>query len=278
MERISKNVYVETEFLGCNPGFVNSLEGVVMIDTPQKPSDAYAWRKEIAKYGSVAYVINTDHHADHALGDFFFEGDLVLHEETTRKLLTSERLEFSKNWLKFVEPQFEWLSEHYFTKKPKFTFTDRMNISLGDEVFQLIHIRGHTQNETIVYLPLQKVLFCGDNVCTVGIPSLRESYPRQWIEAFDLMESLEFEILVPGHGKIGDRNSLKHFRKELIDLFDEVDDAIARGLSRDDVIREISYEDQVHAEYPPSEIFAQNVKMSIGRIYDELAKNSTKIT
>lgn len=272
MERISENVYVETKFLGCNPGFVKYPGGVVMIDTPQKPSDAYVWRKEIAKYGPVVYIINTDHHADHALGNFFFEGDLVLHEGTMRKLLAPDRLEFSKNWLKFVEPQFEWLSEHYFIKKPKLTFTDRMNIDLGGEVFQLIHIHGHTENETIVYLPLQKVLFCGDNVCTVGIPALRESYPRQWLEALDLMESLEFEILVPGHGKIGDKDSLRHFRQELLDLFEEVENAIARGLSRDDVIREITYEDQVHAEYPPSEIFAKHVKMSIGRVYDELVK------
>jgi len=31
-----------------------------MIDTPQLPTDAIRWRDEIAKHGSVRYLINTD--------------------------------------------------------------------------------------------------------------------------------------------------------------------------------------------------------------------------
>jgi len=270
MERICENVYSETQFLGCNPGFVTTAGGVVMIDTPQKPSEAYAWRKEIAGYGPVVYLINTDHHMDHSLGNFFFEGDLVLHEGTAQRLQAPDRLEYSKNWLKYVEPPFEWLAEHYFIKRPKLTFTGKMTIDLCGEIFQLTHIHGHTEDETIVYLPNRKVLFSGDNVCTLGIPTLRESYPLQWLEALDMMETLDFDVLVPGHGSIGDKQSLRHFRKDLCALFEEIEHAISRGLSREDAIEEITYEDRVHAEYPKSEIFAKNVKLSIGRVYDTL--------
>jgi hypothetical protein len=35
-------------------GFVVTSEGVVMIDTPQKPTDAIAWRETIAPYGPEA--------------------------------------------------------------------------------------------------------------------------------------------------------------------------------------------------------------------------------
>jgi len=60
MQKITDNVYAETGFRGCNPGFVITTEGVVMIDTPQLPTDAIRWRDEIAKHGSVRYLINTD--------------------------------------------------------------------------------------------------------------------------------------------------------------------------------------------------------------------------
>lgn len=60
MEKISDNVYVETGFEGCNVGFVVTGEGVVMIDTPQIPTDAIDWRDEIKKYGPVRYLINTE--------------------------------------------------------------------------------------------------------------------------------------------------------------------------------------------------------------------------
>ena len=62
-----------------------------------------------------------------------------------------------------------------------------MTIDLCGEIFQVTHIHGHTEDETIVYLPNRKVLFSGDNVCTLGIPTLRESYPFQWLEAIDMI-------------------------------------------------------------------------------------------
>ncbi|MFH1242285.1 MAG: MBL fold metallo-hydrolase [Pseudomonadota bacterium] len=74
MERVRDNIYVETDFVGCNLGFVVTSKGIVMIDTPQKPTDALEWKKEIQKHGEVIYIINTDHHQDHALGNFFYEG------------------------------------------------------------------------------------------------------------------------------------------------------------------------------------------------------------
>jgi hypothetical protein len=52
LEKISKNVYAETKFNGCNPGFVVTSDGVVMIDTPQVPTQAVKWREIIAKYGA----------------------------------------------------------------------------------------------------------------------------------------------------------------------------------------------------------------------------------
>jgi len=55
MQKVTDNVYAETEFAGCNPGFVVTSEGVVMIDTPQMPVDAIKWRDEIAKHGHVRY-------------------------------------------------------------------------------------------------------------------------------------------------------------------------------------------------------------------------------
>lgn len=60
MERIKENIFVETEFVGCNPGFVVTKEGVVMIDTPQRPDEAFRWRKEIQKYGEISYIIAGD--------------------------------------------------------------------------------------------------------------------------------------------------------------------------------------------------------------------------
>lgn len=60
MQQLTKNVFVETGVRGCNHGFVKTADGIVMIDTPQKPTDALKWRDEIARHGEVRYIFNTE--------------------------------------------------------------------------------------------------------------------------------------------------------------------------------------------------------------------------
>jgi len=74
MERITDNVYAATDIRGCNPGYVVTSEGGVVIDTPQLPTKAVAMREEILKKGPIRFLINTEHHIDHIFGDLFFAG------------------------------------------------------------------------------------------------------------------------------------------------------------------------------------------------------------
>jgi len=147
-----------------------------------------------------------------------------------------------------------------------------MTLYVGDEVFQLMHVTSHTKDETIVYMPGKKILFTGDTVCTNGIPGLGESYLKDWVEAFEFIESLDFDILVPGHGEPGDKRSVEHFKGELNLLADRVRERIDTGLGRDEIVEQIKYEDHVHSRYPDvfSGYFDSFMKKSIGRLYDEL--------
>ncbi len=273
MEKIKGNIYVETEFLGCNPSFVVTSSGIVMIDAPGlRPVDALAWKKEIAKFGEVSYIINTDHHGDHTLGNYFFSGDLIQHEGTMNKLLADDRVEASKKYMLIFDPASKPLVEHYFVKRPRFTYSDRLGFHFGGEDFELFHINGHTEDETLVYMPGKKVLFSGDNVCTLGIPNLSESFPLEWLKALDFVETLEIDVLVPGHGKIGNKDSIRQFRSQFVGLMDEIKEKIDQGWSREQIVKEVRYEDNIHRGYPSSTIerFHQVMKQGIGRLYDVL--------
>ncbi len=274
MEEIRESIYTETEFLGCNPSFVITSEGIVMIDAPQRPEEAFRWRKEIAKFGKITYLINTDHHRDHAIGDYYFGAETIMHEGTMKKLSAPDYVERCRDWIKLLDPQAGSVIDSYFVRKPRFTYTSKMSIYLGRDVFELIHVRSHTEDETLVYMPRKKVLFTGDTVCTNAIPSLYESYPLDWLEALKLIETLDFEVLVPGHGKVGNRDSLRQFQNELSGLIARAQEKIDQGLSREEMIEEIKYEDIVHRKYPPSVSghFEQNMKLNIGRLYDSLIK------
>ena len=89
MQQLTPNIYVDTQFIipvsgpgpyGCNPSFVVTSEGVVLIDTPALPTYALKWRDEISKRGEIKYIINTEYHPDHISGNYFFPGTVVAHE------------------------------------------------------------------------------------------------------------------------------------------------------------------------------------------------------
>ena len=81
MKQLTSNVWVETEVRGCNFGFVTTSEGIVLVDTPHKPSTAMWLKAEIEKRGprsctgdgssGLRYIINTEPHGDHWTGNAF---------------------------------------------------------------------------------------------------------------------------------------------------------------------------------------------------------------
>jgi len=277
MEKIKENIYIETGFLGCNPSFVITKEGIVMIDAPQRPDEALRWRKEIQKYGEIAYIITTDHHQDHAIGNFYFDGDIITHEGTMKRLLTEGFADLCKQWVLKLDPQFGPLVENYSVRRPKITYSERMSLYLGDDLFELIHVESHTQDETLVYMPRKKVLFSGDTVCTRQIPSLHESYPFSWLKALELVETLAFDVVVPGHGEVGDKETFREFRHDLWGLIKRVEEKIDRGSTREEVIQQMKYKDTVHSKYPQSlaDFFDDLMEKNIGRLYDEVMKTRT---
>ena len=53
MQRVTPSVFTTTEIRGCNPSYVVTSAGVVVIDTPQLPTKAVAFRQEAEQHGPV---------------------------------------------------------------------------------------------------------------------------------------------------------------------------------------------------------------------------------
>ena len=82
MEQVTPNVFTNTKLRGCNPSFVVTSDGVVVIDTPQLPTKAVAMREEAERHGQIRYLINTENHVDHIFGNYWFRGagEIVNHK------------------------------------------------------------------------------------------------------------------------------------------------------------------------------------------------------
>ena len=77
MKQLTANVFVETGLKGANHGLVMTSDGIVLIDTPHKPSDAVRLKGEIERRGRLRYIINTEPHGDHWTGNAFFDVPVV---------------------------------------------------------------------------------------------------------------------------------------------------------------------------------------------------------
>lgn len=196
--------------------FITTPNGVVVTDPIS--SEAAAWLKAKIKTLTdqpVRYVIYSHHHNDHITGGRVFADTalFVSHAAARPKLLQA------------ADPQ---------TPVPDLTFTDRLSIDLGGKRIELIYTgRNHSDNSAVVLLPKERLLFAVDFIPieTVAYRALPDGYPDEWIDSLKQVEGLEFDTLVPGHGKIGKREHVRLFREYLQDLRAAVQEQIHKGAS-----------------------------------------------
>ena len=271
MQKITDNVYAETEFRGCNPGFVVTREGVVMIDTPQMPADAIKWRDEIAKHGPVKYLINTEPHGDHFTGNYFFEGTVVAHEGTREAILAAS-VEQLKERIEQAAPESLPLLEGYSYRPPAITLSERLTLYVGDHTFQLIHHPGHTPYQVAVFIPEERVVFTSDNIFYKVQAFLHQALPYEWLESLKQLQELEADVLVPGHGNICDRSYIPEMSAFIQDWINAVSAAIDQGMSLEEAQEKISFLDRYPADVGIESMMKEVQRWNVARLYEVLKK------
>ena len=213
MHNVTENVFAETHIRGCNPGYVVTSEGVVVIDTPQLPTYAVKMRQEVEKRGPIRYLINTEHHVDHIVGNYYFNGAgiVISHIEVHKEFMVAypeiNPYEYAKEAVSMDDPEGESIfpdEETYFANcnKPTITFEGDMSIRLGDHTFELISTPGHTPGQIAVFIPEEKVVFTGDTIFNQCQTWLYASDVDGWLESLEVLKALDAEYIVPGHGPV----------------------------------------------------------------------------
>jgi cyclase len=243
--------------------------GVVMIDTPQMPTDAVKWRGIIAKHGPVKYLINTEPHADHYTGNYYFKGTVVAHEGTRQAILAADAGQI-KARMKQTAPEEYALMRNFRFRPPTVTLTKEMTIYVGDHTFKLINLPGHTPYEVAVYIPEEKVIFTSDNVFYKVPPWFQQAMPYEWLESLKRMEELEIKVVVPGHGEVCDAAYFPEMRACVQEWIDAVNGALKAGLTLEETIGKIKLLDR----YPVDpEMRKMLLRLNIGRLYQVLKQS-----
>jgi glyoxylase-like metal-dependent hydrolase (beta-lactamase superfamily II) len=276
MQEIADGVFSEIKYYGCNVSCVKTDDGVLLVDNPQNPSDALDWRAQAEKIGPIRYQVNSEHHADHIMGNWFFrDATFVAHEGTLERFHETVG-DTPEGWLDRIEPLdpegvAQARADGFDFRKPDVLFNDRMTLYLGGREIELIHKVGHTENQAMVYLADAKVLLPGDNVVEDWPPLLHSGVADAWLETLDFIEGLDVKVITPGHGEISDKSILPVLRDSIKDLVAMVQGAIDEGKTKEQAQEMKDYVLKWDPIVKKAPDFYQILGgKGIGRIYDVL--------
>jgi cyclase len=281
MEQISKNVFVETKVRGCNPAFVITNDGVVVIDTPQLPTRAIEMYRLAKSYGPIRYLINTEQHVDHIFGNYYFDEveHIISHRATFDNFMTVypqiNPYLYAKEALPTDDPQGESIfpdEETYFAKpnKPDIIIDGDMEFKVGDHTFQLLWTPGHTPGQLAVVVPEERMMFVGDTVFNGCQTWLYTSDVEQWIRSLDRLLEVDVDIVIPGHGPVCTKQELYVQRAFLLEWVTQIAVAIGKGWSKEECLEKLGFADRFPVDIGQEYMLDDVTWNNINALYDQL--------
>ena len=202
LEEVAPNVfsYVQpdgTWFIN-NTGFIIGNSGVVSIDTTSTEFRNRAYIDAIASVTSqpVKLLVNTHHHADHTHGNYLFpEATIISHASCRDVMLATGIPDYRAAF-----PTVDWGDLKF--RAPDITFEGSTTIHLDDVTIDLFDVGfvAHTEGDVLAWLPDRGVLFTGDLIFHGGTPFALFGSVQGTLDALDVIERQEADVIVPGHG------------------------------------------------------------------------------
>ena len=235
MQQLTANVFAETGLRGANHGFVTTSDGLVLIDTPHKPSDALRLKAEIERRGPLRYIINTEPHGDHWTGNAFFNVPVVAQQGVRSRMLGTDLAAHVARVASFG-PEEPKLLENYKPNAPVITFQSEMTLHVGNHTFRMVHMPGHTAYQAAVIVVEEGVVFTSDNIFCKVQTWLQEANPEHWLKALESLRALREETFVPGHGPVSDKRYLDEQSAFIQEWADYVRRGIERGMNKEECL------------------------------------------
>ena len=233
--------------------FLVTPDGVISTDPIN--ADTAIWLKAELKQRfdkPVKYLIYSHHHEDHVSGGEVFSdtATIIAHENAIRGII----------------------NEGVPTALPDITFSNQMTVKLGGKKVELTYAGlSHSDNLVIMHFPAERAVYAVDFVFAKALPykDLRTNayfYP-EWLNSLHKLEKMDFDILIPGHHKVGTHKDVRIFRHYLEDLESAVVEGIEAGRSVEELQESITLD-----EYRNWDLFEEWRALNIKGMYRQLTK------
>src|SRR5947208_5510247 len=217
--KVSGNIYM-LEGQGGNIAASVGEDGIVIVDDQFAPlaDKIQAALKELKITDKpVRFVINTHYHGDHTGGNVPFNnaGSTLIAQDNVRKRLESGGTAGNGGSIKMeVKPAEK-------AALPIITFEHDVTVHLNGEDIRALHFpSGHTDGDSISFVPKNNVVHMGDDFVRYGFPFIDVASGGSVQGIIDAMEKTAAQLpadvkVIPGHGALSNLDDVRAYTKML---------------------------------------------------------------
>jgi glyoxylase-like metal-dependent hydrolase (beta-lactamase superfamily II) len=272
LEKLADGVYAaiatDSGYAVSNAGIVDLGEKTLIFDTFINPLAAEDLQKaaDSLTHNPISYVVNSHYHDDHIQGNQVFPQNAdIISTAWTRDEIQKEEPEQIKwdqeNIPDEIKSMQQKLTEaddslskanvkryiNYLiaiktalpilkVRLPNVTFDKELIIHGTKRDAQLITWgKGHTGSDCVLNLPQDDIVFAGDLLFVKTNPYLADGYPEDWKRNLRNIDRLNPQIIVPGHGPLGNDASLSVLTDYIQSLQNLVSQMIDKGKTLNDI-------------------------------------------
>src|SRR5438093_11299087 len=245
-------------------GVVVTNEGVLVFDALESEAIARGEREAIAGTikQPIRYLVSSPFHDPFSKGNIAYADVVKIGHENYRAGLL-DQMERGKT-----------PADEQRARLPTVTFSGRLTLHVGGKEIQVLHLgRAHTQGDSIVFVPQDRIAYLSEVFFSEEFPNMAQGYGVSWLLMLDAVMALEADIFVPGHGPIPEdprrtRAGLQRMRQILIDARDAIQNEIARGATEDQAAAAVKLQ-----QYEKLPTYTAQREVTVRRMYKELTGN-----
>lgn len=221
---------------GGNIGLSVGDDGIFMIDDQFAPLTKKI-KTAISKISdkSIKFMINTHWHFDHTGGNENLgkDGVVLVSHDNVRKRMSKDG---------FIAAFKKTIPAASKIALPVITFNDTISFHLNEEEIEIIHqSNAHTDGDSIIFFKTSNVVHTGDIYFNGFYPFIDKS-SKGSIDG--VIKSVNYILnrindetkIIPGHGKLSNKEELAMYRDTLIILKDRMKKLIDEGKTLDDIL------------------------------------------
>ena len=226
-----KDGLFEIEGDGGNVAVLVTDDGVLLVDDKyDQDHNAIVAAVKTVSSQPVKYIVTTHYHGDHSGGNakFISSAEIISTANARANILAHKQSNAPEGMV-----------------PARLVFNQEMSVYLGGQEVRAKYVgRGHTNGDAVVYFPALRVLHTGDLMA--GASPLID-YPgggslAEWASTLDAAMTLDFDTVIPGHGKVTDKAGLLTYRNNVEKLKARVTGLIREGKGKDDIAKVLTAE------------------------------------